>query len=444
VSKSGTSTLTFSGANTYLGGTTINNGWVNVGALGSSALGSGSIVLNGGTLVGSGTGTVTFGTPINAAAASTSTIEIDGTGAVGAINGNLTGTGAIVLASTNVTKLFDVGGSNAFFGGSVTVAGTQTIRLGAASGSGLATWNLPAGGTISTNSGTTSSVTIIPLGALNGVATSTLKGYNAGGTGGNTAYQLGDAGVNANFQGNIIDGLSGATVRTVSIIKSGATSTQTLSGSNSYTGVTQVNAGTLVLSQPNSWALSALTTATPTATNGSIVNGGRLIFDYTGNVANSPATTVKNALTAGFAEATRFSTGLIRTGNVVDNNHGLGWTDDGSTKVTVAYTYYGDADLNGSVNIADFNTLAAHFASSGTWQTGDFNYDGVVNLLDLNAVATNFGATPVLSTLPSSIPLGALLSNNSPALGTLVPEPASLGMIALGATALLRRRRRQS
>lgn len=59
----------------------------------------------------------------------------------------------------------------------------------------------------------------------------------------------------------------------------------------------------------------------------------------------------------------------------------------------------GDANHDGSVNIADFNTLAGNFGKSGmSFDQGDFNYDGVVNLLDLNVVATNFGK-PLASAL---------------------------------------------
>ena len=203
-----------------------------------------------------------------------------------------------------------------------------------------------------------------------------------------------------------------------------------MSGSNAFGGAAVVNGGTLNLTGPSTWNTTALASA-QTATNGSVVNGGRLIFNYAGTVANDPATAVQTALTTGFNQGTRFSTSLVRTTNAVDNLHGLGWTDN-ATVVTVAYTYYGDADLSGSVNITDFNTLAANYGATGaTWQKGDFNYDGVVNLLDLNSIATNFGATPALDLLPAATPLGAL-----------VPEPASIGLIALGAGLMTRRRRR--
>src|SRR5687768_12709154 len=55
----------------------------------------------------------------------------------------------------------------------------------------------------------------------------------------------------------------------------------------------------------------------------------------------------------------------------------------------------GDANRDGVVNLADFNTLAENFgATSGaTWEQGDFTGDGAINLADFNTLAANFGQT---------------------------------------------------
>ncbi|MEM6748859.1 MAG: dockerin type I domain-containing protein [Planctomycetota bacterium] len=81
----------------------------------------------------------------------------------------------------------------------------------------------------------------------------------------------------------------------------------------------------------------------------------------------------------------------------------------------------GDANSDGVVDLLDFDVLAQNFGSStgNGAADGDFNGDGAVDLLDFDILAQNFGATS-----PGS-----------------VPEPASLGLIALGGAALLRRRR---
>ena len=104
----------------------------------------------------------------------------------------------------------------------------------------------------------------------------------------------------------------------------------------------------------------------------------------------------------------------------------LGTTIDTDT-VIVRYTRYGDANLDGVTNIADFSRLAANFNRAGQWLDGDFNYDGVTNLDDFTALAANFGQT-----LPADAPRAA------------VPEPAGaiLGLLAVAASMLPARRRR--
>jgi hypothetical protein len=95
--------------------------------------------------------------------------------------------------------------------------------------------------------------------------------------------------------------------------------------------------------------------------------------------------------------------------------------------VLVRYTYYGDANLDGTVDTTDFNDLAANFGGGGKyWSQGDFNFDGAVDTTDFNALAANFSLT-----LPAA-PLGAA-----------VPEPVTAAAIALlcGGKVLARQRR---
>ncbi len=84
------------------------------------------------------------------------------------------------------------------------------------------------------------------------------------------------------------------------------------------------------------------------------------------------------------------------------------------------------------MNALDFNAVATNFGSSGKyWQDGDFTYDGNVDTLDFTMMARNFN---------QSIPVaGDLLG---PALGTLVPEPASIILIAAAGAFGFQRRRR--
>ncbi len=53
--------------------------------------------------------------------------------------------------------------------------------------------------------------------------------------------------------------------------------------------------------------------------------------------------------------------------------------------LTVMYTLCGDANLDGTVNGADLNTVLSNYNKTGMyWAQGDFNYDGTVNGADLN------------------------------------------------------------
>jgi hypothetical protein len=102
------------------------------------------------------------------------------------------------------------------------------------------------------------------------------------------------------------------------------------------------------------------------------------------------------------------------------------------TSLLVTYTRYGDANLDGIVNLADFNRLASHFGAAGeSWSHGDFNYDGTVNLTDFNLFASNFGLT-VLAHDPTP--------QDWANLAAVVPEPAGLAAVLF--IALARRRRR--
>ena len=54
-------------------------------------------------------------------------------------------------------------------------------------------------------------------------------------------------------------------------------------------------------------------------------------------------------------------------------------------------TEYGDTDLDGDVDFADFNTLANHFGQAGAWPEGDFDADNKIDFGDFNLLANRFG-----------------------------------------------------
>jgi hypothetical protein len=107
--------------------------------------------------------------------------------------------------------------------------------------------------------------------------------------------------------------------------------------------------------------------------------------------------------------------------------------------VLVAYTYYGDADLDGTVDGSDYTLIDNGYASHGAmtgWYNGDFNYDGVIDgsdftLMDnaFNNQGTSFGPSAEVAAITSEVAPAA------------VPEPTSAGLIALAAVGTFRCRR---
>lgn len=179
-----------------------------------------------------------------------------------------------------------------------------------------------------------------------------------------------------------------------------------------------------------------------TAYAGSVIDlaDNDLIVDYNGT---SPLPTLENEIKTGYdggdwlggditsssAAATANSAHKTALGYAEASDLNVSRFDNeevDSTTVLIAYTWFGDANLDGTVNALDFNALASNFGKSGkVWDQGDFNYDGTVNSSDFDALSANFGQTD---------PTGAAMSEVS-----IVPEPAEMMLLAVGLGARRRR-----
>jgi hypothetical protein len=168
-----------------------------------------------------------------------------------------------------------------------------------------------------------------------------------------------------------------------------------------------------------------------------------MVIDY---AASSPIETVRAQIQSGFAGG-KWSGNGISSSLADATYYGLGYGEASAlgsvpvifgsvddTSLLIRYTRYGDANLDGTVNLTDFNALAANFGilSGGLWTQGDFNYDGKVNLADFNKMASNFGLTAI-DHQPTP--------QDWQTLAAAVPEPASAGLLALAAVGALCRRR---
>jgi autotransporter-associated beta strand protein len=300
---------------------------------------------------------------------------------------------------------------------------------------------------------------------------------------------------NASFGGSIKDvdtvGNSGAGgILSFNKVGSG---TQTLTGSNTYSGPTTVSAGTLAITNPAALSPGTTLTISPGATfalaqgtstyalvvnsitnngaidvesNAAIFNGG--IYNIAGVTAqvaaaynkgawngSNPTTGVITSSTA--ASDTRHlttlgvivndTTGTAGGGSAITNNLDGSSTNDGD--ILVKYTYYGDTDLSGVVDGSDYSRIDNAFLNNKNssnvaltgWYNGDFNYDGVINGSDYTLIDNAFNSQGASLAAEIASPTAQLAASAPlPAL----PEPASLGLIGIYAIGLLGRRNRRT
>ena len=164
-----------------------------------------------------------------------------------------------------------------------------------------------------------------------------------------------------------------------------------LAGSASYTGLTTVYGGTLELGvNAQSPVLYGL---------GADIQGGKVLFDYT---STDPAAAISADMDCQAWPSSVIST-LIHDSNPPSNCY---WwpvcvDDPVAQQVTASYTIPGDANLDGTVNVADLDILLAHYNQTGmTWLQGNFDDasetigDGnTVDLADLTIVLANYNVT---------------------------------------------------
>jgi autotransporter-associated beta strand protein/adhesin HecA-like repeat protein len=247
----GTGVVTLNDATTYTGTTTIN---------------SGTLELSNGILNST---VVTLSTPISILSGATLSADIAGNiNLSGAISGP--GTLNLVDAGQQTLRLY---GNNSGFTGNFSEPSTtrgmmwsdaQGPANAANTGSASASWNLSGSfGFIETAGAATPTV---QLGSLSGsTSTTTLGGFSGSGI---KTFQIGALNTSTTFAGAIQDNPQTTGTPVIALIKVG-TGTLTMSGTNTYSGATTVDAGTLAFTTavPSSatWDIAVNASSTPTS-----------------------------------------------------------------------------------------------------------------------------------------------------------------------------------
>ena len=324
LSTNGAGTLTLTGSNTYTGGTTINAGTLQLGDGGTSGsilgdvLDNGALVVNrsdavflGGTIsgigsfaqIGAGTtvlagdNTYTGGTTI-----SPGTLQIGNGGTTGSVVGDIVDNGALVFNRSDTLSFGGVisgtgsltqagpgtlilTGANTYTGGTTIAGGTLQVGTGGVTG-GLTGNIVDNGALVFNHTGElTYSSVISGSGSLVKAGDGTLilnknQLYTGGTTISGGTLQLGNGGAGGTVKGDIVDNgvlvfdrkkaltFGGVISGTGSVVKNGS-NILTLTGNNSFTGGTAINAGILQIGNGG----------TTGSISGDIIDNAVLVFD---------------------------------------------------------------------------------------------------------------------------------------------------------------------
>jgi fibronectin-binding autotransporter adhesin len=293
--KSGTGTLTLSGASIYTGTTTVQNGTLFIGAAAPSG--------SAGAL-GNATSAIIFGNATSISTNLSPSLLINGAFTVGR---NIT----VGANNTATTGVYTIGGSSA---NTSTFSGSQTLNLS------LAVTQV-AGGTLNLTGNITSGAS----------GTQTLNFNNAGSVSQST-------------------GVIGGGTGTIAVTKSGAGST-ILSGVNTYSGATTVTGGSLALNG------SSIKDTNKLVINGGTVDltdaetVGTLFFGAAQQAAGTYSATGAGGTMAS-ANFTGSGTLIVTTGPVITSPYGTWATSKGLTGANNGTN--ADPDFDGVSNLVEF------------------------------------------------------------------------------------------
>ena len=360
LTKAGIGTLVLAGNNTYTGGTTVSAGTLQLGNGGTTGSISGDIIDNS-VLIFDRSDSFTFG-------------------------GVISGSGSVVDLGTGKLTFT---GNNIYTGGTTISAGT--LQLGNGGTTGSITGNVTDNSVLAFNRSdpVTFGGVISGTGSLVDLSTGklTLTGSNTF-TGGTTisagTLQIGNGGTAGSIAGNVTDNSVLAFNRSDSVTFGGVisgtgslvdlgTGTLTLTGANTYTGGTIVNAGTLQAGSATGFSPnSEFTVNSILDLHGFNNTIGSL--SGSGTVLNNGGTAA--ALTVGTDNASTNFNGVLENGTSVLQ---LTKSGLGTLTLTGANTYTGTTTVNSGSLIVDGSIAsAATVVNAGGFLGGHGTIGGVL------------------------------------------------------------------
>ncbi|MDP2229777.1 filamentous hemagglutinin N-terminal domain-containing protein [Methylotenera sp.] len=437
VNRSVTGAITSSGA----AGLGANQAGGNAGLVsitGAGTLSTAAVTSRTGNATGAGAGGVAGGVTLSGSSVSSTAINTAGgtAGNGGNVNVTTTGLGASSITSVNANNLgavslnvadtLTVSGIIAGTNSTVTKSGSGTLLLsGANTYTGLTTINA---GTLrygANNAISTGAVTVNDGGTYDLAGFSDTIGaltVNSGITGGTVSTGTGTLTLggnvtttgganNALISGNLALGTAARTFTstnatdglTVAAVVSGAVGlnkagngTLTLSGANTYTGATLINAGTLSAAHAN--ALGAVGTGT-TVANGAALNVNNI------SLAAEPIS-INGAGVGGIGALTATGAAIV-TGNVTTAGNSL----IGATSASSSLTLNGIVTATNNLGIVGAGDVIAANAANN-FSTVNINGANNVSLRDVNAIVLGNGASNLTGNLTVQAGGNVTVANN--------------------------------